>query len=529
MSRNPRLWWRRTTHNIGKEIQHQQPASGPATALSPDLAVNEEKLRTIFRNCADVVFRAFLINGTVNALLIYIDGLTDEAELDRNVLHPLMSIDRPASEPSSSINEMFDKRVTVSKREELSTIEECVHSVMQGNQILLRAHESRAMSFGLYKFDKRSIEDPMAEGAVRGPREGFIEVLNVNTSLIRRIIKTPKLKMEQLTIGTYTKTSVLVVYIEGLAHQDLVTEAKARLSRIEIDGVLESGYLESFIEDNPSSPFPQILSTERPDVVCSSLLEGRIAIMTEGTPFVLIAPVTLVSFLQASEDYYQRSAVMTLLRWLRYLFAASSVVLPSLYIALITYHQEMVPTSLLVSMATSRESVPFPALVEALLMEITFEALREAGLRLPKQIGPAVSIVGGLVIGQSAVQAGIVSAPMIIVVSITGIASFMIPRYVFGLGTRLLRFPMMLLAGTLGLLGIVLGIIATVVHLCSLRSFGVPYLSPLAPLGSSELKDVLIRSHWWNMRTRPYLTGKPNLFREAPDLKPSPDKGGESP
>jgi spore germination protein KA len=525
VSRNPRMWWRKKT----QKVLHQAPEpESPGTPLATSLEENKARLREIFSNCADIVFRPFLIAGTEQALLVYIDGMADQAELDRSVLFPFMVAEKTSSADLRLID-LVNKQLTVSKRKFLYTLEECVNAVLQGSQIVLKDEEDIAVSMSLVKMEKRSIEDPVAEGTVRGPREGFIEVLNVNTVLLRRIIKSPKMKMELFTIGGYTKTEVLIVYIEGLAHTDLIAEAKARLSRIQIDGVLESAYLESFLEDNPSSPFPQIMSTERPDVVASSLLEGRIAIMMDGTPFVLVAPTTFASFLQSSEDYYQRPQATTLIRWMRYLFTMFSLLLPSLYIALITYHQEMVPTSLLISMATSREAVPFPALVEAILMEVTFEALREAGLRLPKQVGAAVSIVGALVIGQAAVQAGIVSAPMVIVVAITGISSFMIPRYVLGVGFRLMRFPMMLLAGSLGLLGIMLGIIAIVVHLCSLRSFGVPYLAPLAPLQMSDLKDVVIRTPWWRMRTRPYLTGNPDLIRQAPGLKPDPDKGGDSP
>ena len=290
-----------------------------------------------------------------------------------------------------------------------------------------------------------------------------------------------------------------------------------RLKRIEIDGILESGYIEEMIEDNPYSPFPQIMTTERPDIACSNLLEGRAVILVEGTPFSLIAPISFFSLLQSHEDYYQRFMIGTIIRWLRYLFLGVSLLFPSLYVAILTFHQEMVPAQLLLSMASSREAVPFPAIVEALLMEIAFEALREAGVRLPKQIGSAVSIVGALVIGQAAVQAGLVSAPMVIIVAITGISSFMIPRYVAGIAIRMLRFPIMLLASTLGLLGIMMAIIAIAIHLCTLRSFGVPYLAPLAPLKVRELKDVLWRSPLWMMDTRPHLTGESNLYRQSPD------------
>lgn len=373
--------------------------------MQKQLADNEQRLRDLYANCSDVVFRSFRIGGTIRALAIYIDGLTNQEELERSVLSVLMQTKLPKDSP---LTKLLDNLVPVTKSREMSTVEQCLEAIANGNPVLLIDQQERAIAFGLARWEKRQIEEPVAEGVVRGPREGFTESLHVNAALLRRQIKTPALKMEQMQIGGYTQTQVVLAYMEGIVDEDLVAEVRARLGRIEIDGVLESGYIEELIEDHPASPFPQILTTERPDVTCGNLLEGRIAILVDGTPFVLIAPTTLFSLLQSSEDYYQRSLASTTIRWLRYLFTAISFLLPSLYVALITFHHEMVPTSLLISMAASREAVPFPALVEALLMEITFEALREAGVRLPKQVGAAVSIVGALVIGQAAVQAGLV-------------------------------------------------------------------------------------------------------------------------
>jgi Bacillus/Clostridium GerA spore germination protein len=300
-----------------------------------------------------------------------------------------------------------------------------------------------------------------------------------------------------------------------------------RLQRIKLDGILGSASIEELIEDNPYSPFPQLLSTERPDVTSAYLLEGHVAVLVEGTPSVLIAPVTFMSLLQSPEDYYERYFVGSAIRWLRYIFYAISLLGPSLYVAVVSFHQEMLPTTLLLTIAKSREQVPFPALVEALLMESVFEALREAGARLPKQIGSAVSIVGALVIGQAAIAAGIASAPMVMVVSITGIASFMAPRFTVGIAVRLLRFPMMILAGFLGFLGLILGVLAILNHLLTLRSFGVPYMSPLAPMKGRELKDALWRTPRWAMNTRPHLTGEWNQYRQSPGQQPNPTKGDE--
>ncbi|WP_053477717.1 MULTISPECIES: spore germination protein [Bacillaceae] len=507
-----------------KGIQPQIDSLDDHGSLSNKMDENIDYFRSVYANCSDVVIRPFLIGGMYQAYFIYIDGLANVEETDEQILQPLMNA---TVKNTNEIMNMLENKIPVTNIQKFTSLSKCIDSISTGNPLLLSDGINTGYSFCLAKWEKRGIGEPSAEVGIKGPREGFTETINVSTSQLRRIIKSPSLKMQELFIGQLTKTKIVISYIEGIANHNLIEEVHNRLERIKIDGILESGYIEELIEDNPYSPFPQILSTERPDVVCSNLLEGRVAILVDGTPFVIVVPTTFFSLLQSHEDYYQRFLVSTAVRWLRYLFLVISLLLPSLYVAILTFHHEMVPTALLLSVAASREAVPFPALVEALMMEVTFEALREAGIRLPKQVGAAVSIVGALVIGQAAVQAGLVSAPMVIVVAITGIASFMIPRYAMGIGFRILRFPIIFLAGALGLLGVMMGIIAIIVHLSTIRSFGVPYLSPLAPLKGTELKDTLIRSPWWKLNTRPHLTGDYNKHRQSPGLKPDPTKGGE--
>ncbi|WP_420490914.1 spore germination protein [Neobacillus drentensis] len=515
--------FRKVRKNFYKKKQQLQVPEQQAL-LSSDLYENLHVLRSMYQDCFDVVFKTFLIGGQTNAVLVYIDGLSNIVEIDNHVLTPLMS------EPEGrvrSLHELVEKKIHISKTKEIKTIVECIENISVGNPVLLVNQEECGIALGLSSWEKRSVEEPSAESVVRGPREGFVETIAINTSLLRRKIKSPALKMKSIKIGRYTDTLVVIVYMDGLADQTLIKEVENRLRRIEIDSVLESGYIEELIEDNPLSPFPQLLNTERPDVAAGNLLEGRVVILFDGTPFVLIAPITFFSLLQSPEDYYQRYMTSSIIRLLRFVFIVLSLVLPSIYVALLTFHHEMVPTTLLISIFSSRESVPFPALVEALMMEISFEALREAGVRLPKQVGAAISIVGALVIGQAAVQAGLVSAPMVIVVAITGIASFMVPHYSQGIALRMLRFPIMLLAGFLGLFGIMLAVITIAIHLCTLRSFGVPYLTPIAPMKGDELKDALIRAPWWKMNKRPHLTGEFNPYRQSSGQKPDPTQGGE--
>ncbi|WP_018923636.1 spore germination protein [Salsuginibacillus kocurii] len=495
------------------------------TPLSSSLLHNEEALRTIYANCWDVVFRSFWIAQKERALLIYIEGLSHAEEINQNVLAPLMEA---TDLQITTIDDLTDKTISVAGTSKVHTYTDIVEHISLGEPVLMMNGHKAGLALGLENWEKRSIEEPEAEHVVRGPRDGFVEALQVNTASLRHRLKSPRLKMEALKVGDYTKTDVVLTFIEEIADKNLLEEARNRIKRIKIDSILESGDIEELIEDHPFSPFPQVLDTERTDVATSYLLEGHVVIIVDGSPSVLIAPTTFYSMMQSAEDYYQRFLIGTAVRWLRYIFLFIALLLPSLYVAILTYHHEMVPTQLMISIAAAREPIPFPALVEAFVMEIIFEVLREAGLRLPKQIGPAVSIVGGLIIGEAAVQAGIVSAPMVIVVALTGISSFAIPRYSAGIAIRMLRFPLLILAGGLGLLGVILGIIAIIVHLCALRSFGVPYLTPIAPMEFRDIKDVLIRAPKWKLTTRPRLSGKANTYRASPHQQPGPHRGRDS-
>jgi hypothetical protein len=506
-----------------KESTKQDGEIDNSKKLSLDLNTNLANIKQRFAKCSDLVFREFSIFQTQKAVLIYIDGLNDSNQLELHLLKQLMSTENILLR-GSSLKKLLEQFVTVAQTTEVQTIEELLEHVLSGEAILLADGETSAIALSVKKWDHRSVEEPLSEAVIRGPRDGFTESIRTNTALLRRRIRTENLKMESMKIGRVTKTDVIIAFIDGIVTDSVVTEIKSRLERIDIDGVLESGYIEELIEDNPFSPFPQFQNTERPDVVAANLLEGKVAIFVDGTPFVLITPITLYGLLQASEDYYERALISTMLRWIRFIFFLIALLLPSLYIAITTYHQEMLPTNLLLSVASARESSPFPAFVEALMMEITFEALREAGVRLPRPVGSAISIVGALVIGQAAVQAGIVSAPMVIVVSITGIASFTIPRFNLGISVRMLRFPIMIMAGILGLFGIVIGLLIILIHLSKLRSLGVPYLSPMAPITFENLKDVLVRAPHWALGLRPRVFGYQNPQRIAPGLRPRPGK-----
>ena len=315
--------------------------SFPEIPLSPRLNINIDILKSTYKDCSDVVFRGFSIGSEINAVLLYIDGLSNTDEVDQRVLMPLIQLKSPGNSP---IFERVKKEISVSDIKEINTIPDIFKQISIGNSIILIENETKGISVGLPKWEKRSIKEPDAESVIRGPREGFVETLRVNTSLLRRKIRHPLLKMKQLSIGGYTETQVIVAYIEGVADNTLVDEVTHRLKRIKIDGILESGYIEEMIQDYPFSPFPQLLNTERPDVAAASLLEGRVIILIDGTPFSLIAPCTFTSLLQAPEDYYNPFYVSTLIRWLRYIFFFIALLAPSAYVAILTFHQEMLPT-----------------------------------------------------------------------------------------------------------------------------------------------------------------------------------------
>ncbi|WP_114638745.1 spore germination protein [Desulfofalx alkaliphila] len=507
-------------------IQHVFSARGlEEMKLSYRLDTNIDALRTIMAGNSDFVIRKFSIgpHGKTHAAVAYLDGMVNTEQLHDNIITPMMTNSETwGSGPDKGIPFVRIKNslITVCDLREVQDFKLILSGILSGDVLIIVDGHKKGELASIKGFERRGISEPAGETVVRGPREGFTENIRANTVLVRRRVQSPNFILENLTIGRVSNTSVAIGYIRGIVDPEVVKEVKRRLNRIEIDGVLESGNLEEFIVDNPFSPFPQVMYTERPDRASAALLEGRVVIFTNNTPFVLIVPAEFVSFVQSPEDYYENFYIATFIRWMRYFALATALLLPSFYIAIITFHQEMIPTPLLISVSASREGVPFPALVEALMMEFAFEVLREAGIRMPRPVGQAVSIVGALVVGQAAVEAGIVSPLMVIVVALTGIASFVNPVFSLSITMRLLRFPIMILAGTLGLFGVMAAVLVILVHMCGLRSFGVPYLSPLAPYHPQGLKDVLVRVPEWMLDRRPEEISKDNPYRNKPNMKP---------
>ncbi|MDF2959576.1 MAG: germination protein [Paenibacillus sp.] len=490
--------------------------------LSLHLDENIEAITDYLGSCDDLFIRRMEIDR-IPAAVIFIYTLVDKAVVDEFVIQELFEQRRGTySERHLDTNgQSIESAAGVQKS--VCSIEETANFLLQGFCVLMMEGHTNATAASAGGGQRRSVMDPANESVVRGSRESFNESLLTNIGLVRRRLATPRLRILRINIGQLSNTPVVLMYIEDLAKPEIVHEVERRIKRIEIDGILESQYIEEMIEERKGyTPFPTIFNTERPDRIAAGLMEGRVAILMEGTPIGLIAPATLSLFLYSNEDYYQRYDIATFLKLLRTVTFLISFTLPGFYVALLTFHQEMIPTPLLIALTGQREGVPFGIAIEVFLMEITFEILREAGIRLPKTIGSAVSIVGGLVLGQAAVEAGLVAPGTVIAVSATAIASFCTPSFNIAITARLIRFALIMLAAFLGAFGLFFGMIFVFIHLNTLRSFGVPYMTPIVPFHGKSWMDLFIRAPWWSMRQRPV-----EIAQDTERMPPSSGKNGK--
>ncbi|MDR6226206.1 spore germination protein [Desmospora profundinema] len=484
-----------------REKTRQQPAI-PLDADSFTRFIKNE-----IKQSYDLVIRPFQGGKPeTTCVLVYIDGMTEMERVNLHILSPLQSY------PFALTDDNLTDVVSNGELEPLRSRDDLITSLLSGQSILL-LDERGVWTLDTRGWDSRQIEEPATEAVVRGPREGFVENVQINTTLIRRKIRDPHLSFVLFQKGKRTRKDIILAYITDVANPDVVTDITERLEQVDMD-VLEDGTLEQLLAEPKLIPFPLMQNTERPDRVASALLEGQVVILVDGSPSALLAPVTLPMFFQSPEDYYGHWIPGTLIRILRYIAAFVTLFLPGLYIALTSYHQGLIPTQLAISIAETRTGVPFPAFLEALLMEVTIEILREAGVRLPRPVGQAVGIVGGLVIGEAAVTAGIVSPIMVIVVAFTAVSSFSLPHFGMGIALRYLRFIVMIFAASLGLYGVLLFFIFLVGYLMRLNSFGVDYMNPFVSFRLSDWKDIVLRVSWRLMKTRPLL-----LHPKDPDRK----------
>ncbi|MBT2635359.1 spore germination protein [Bacillus sp. ISL-26] len=467
------------------------PGKKQSRLLPGDFESAVRKLQELMCVCGDLKIRRIKLQERQTAFF-YIEHMIEEQKLNEFLLSDTVQ--------SGSLENTIDS-ISSTETNEVRSI---VDGILAGQVVYLSDASDQAKLFSVGQNPLRAITEPESESIVRGAHDGFVESLDTNIHQLRFHIQDRHLSVHYMDIGERAKSKVAVIYIENIANPEIVDEVKRRLSYLQIDSVLAPGIIEESIEDNSFSIFPQIIHTERPDKAKASVMEGCVLVMMDGSPSALIAPITFFSFFQSPDDYSTRWISASFLRVLRFFAFMIAITLPAFYIALIAFHFEVIPNDLIITMKNSIVDIPFPPLIEAMIMEITIELIREAGIRLPKPISQTIGIVGGLVIGDAVVKAGLISNMMVIVVAVTAVSSFVLPSYEMSTSIRTVRFPLMFLAASFGFIGIGLGFGVILMNLCKLESLGVPYLSSLTPFHFSDLKDAFIRLPAWFIKRRPF-------------------------
>lgn len=485
--------------------------------VSYKLKDNENGIKNIFDKCSDLVIRKFYMANDPEhyAMIAYFDGMVKQ-ELIEEFIQKLTAKPAVDSAYTSDDKDYAQYLLGIRPEDMYEELDQVSDAIVNSKLVLFIDGVNKALTIDFKNPPARNVEQPEVESSLRGPKEGFTESLRTNTCLLRKKIKSEKLKIESLKLGKQTKTDVSICYLSGIANEKIINELRERVQKIDIDAVLGTNYILEYIQDSPSFVLPTVFRTEKPDVLAAKLLEGRIAIIADGTPIALTVPCLWVEFLQTDDDYTLKFIPATLNRWVRYLSFFINLTLSGFYVSLLTFHHELIPDSLVPSILKSRAGVPLPAMWECFAMLFVYEVLREAGVRMPRVVGPAVSIVGALVLGQAAVDAGFVSTPTVVVVGFTAIASLTITAPEMSMSLIFPRFVFLFLGGSLGMLGLIGGVMIMFMNMISIRSFGVPYMGPLAPLVVNELSDVAIRAPLETMTRRPKLiTWKQSIRRKS--------------
>lgn len=455
-----------------------------------------ENLNSIFSDCSDFIARDITVGGKGGKVTVcYIEGIVDSQFLSHSVIRPLTDSFRLSGRSGAAhCMDLIMKGAVYSGSASLKdTTDDAVEAIVKGFTVIVFDREKRAVAFETRSGVQRAIGEPTVEKTLKGAKDAFNERLRTNTTLLRRRLRTPDLKTERMTLGRRSDTEVSISYLKSVANPEIVQEVKKRLNAIDIDGLITAGNLEEYISDCPNSPFPQIMNTERPDRFALDLLDGKVGLLIDGLPFGFVLPCTFAELTRVPEDKAQHFVVASLLRLMRFVSIIVSLILPAFYVATAMYHQELLPFKLLLSIIQSKQEVPFSTGLEILGMLIAFEVLQEAGLRLPDPVGQTVSIIGALIVGQSAVEAKVISPIAVIVVAAAGITGYVVPNQDLSRALRICRFLLVLFALGAGMVGLFAGAALMVHHLCSVESFGVPYLSPLAGGGPRGFFNLLFR------------------------------------
>jgi spore germination protein KA len=469
--------------------------------LSSSLKENIKIIKAVFIDNDILIIREVDNNNDdkLHYALAYCDGLVNASIINENIIKPLI-LSASVNKDNLSIQVILKNVLLANEVKETNKMKDIVEDITYGDVILFIDGLNEVLIINTKLFEKRAITEPENEKALLGPREGFTEVLLTNLSLISRKLRTNDLKFKAMTLGDKTNTECFICYIDSIVNKNALEELKKRLSKIKIDGVLDTNYISELTRENPFSPFRTTGYTEKPDVVIGKLLEGRIALILDGTPIVLTIPYLFIENFQNSEDYYLSFFYTSFSRIIRMLGFFLTIAVPAFYIAIVAYHKEMLPTQLFISIAIERENVPLPAAIEAFVMLIVFDIIRETGIRMPSNIGQALSILGATVIGQALVAAKLVAAPMIIVVAFTGVTGLLIPK--LNAPIIVIRIMLLILASTLGLYGLVFGLAVLLIHILNLKSFGVSQTPNVGEYKFQSFKDSIFRAPWWTMIKR---------------------------
>ncbi|WMI81245.1 spore germination protein [Anaerotignum sp. MB30-C6] len=477
--------------------------------ISKDLSQNIVAIKESFRDCGDIVMREFVVgSGKSRLLMIYADNIVDGNAIQEFIMTNLMGRYKERNE-SGLLDVLMEDIIAIREISKITDLQQIYDAVLLGDTVLLMDGNAFALQASTKGFPSRGVSQAQTEVVVQGPKDAFLEVMAINIVLIRRRIRDTKLKLKRKKVGTRSKTDVALMYMEDLVRPKTLAKIEKQLDTMNLDGVLDSGYIEQLLEKRWLSPFPQLQMTERPDKASSALLEGRVVLVIDNTPCVVMLPVTLNVFFQAAEDYYDRWEIMTFIRAIRYVAAFVAIALPGLYIALSVYHPELIPTALALKIATTRQNIPFSVVGEVIIMELAFELLREAGIRLPSPVSSTIGIVGGIIIGSAAVEAGIVSPSVVIVSALTGICTFVIPNISLVSGLRLSKYISIFFSAIFGLFGLWVSLLLILAHLCSLTSYGIPFMYPFCSASVNDdvdWEDTIFRLPLRKMKRRPIFT-----------------------
>jgi hypothetical protein len=481
--------------------------------ISLKLNSNIEELKNILGSPSDLIIRKFTVQKNSNnlAAVIFIDELIDKSMVNDFILRSFA--ENKLTEHKKIWQVICNNLVEIGEITEIDNFAQVIAGILQGDTALLVDGECRALLLGTKGWTTKSIGDPKIESLVRGPNEALNETMVISLSLIRRRLKDPKLRLTSFAKGTRSNTKLCLLYIEDIINPTILSNIREKLAKIKLDAILDTGYIEELVQDNCYSPFPQLQYTEKPDAVVAHLLEGKFAILVDGSPNALIAPAVFTQFYNTAEDYYERSLFSSCIRSARLVSLLMALFLPALYIAFVSFHTEMIPVKLALSVIKGRINVPFNSVLEILLMELGAIILNEASIRIPEPLGASIGIVGALILGNAVVSAGIVSPAVVIVVALTVIASYANPSYNASLAIRFVRILIALAAASLGLYGIALSTLFLLLHLLNLTSFDVPYLAPILPFSWSDLKDTWLRVPWTWMKKRPVIYKTRAYFR----------------